>query len=304
MLTACDRPQAVTVMPTETTAPEATPLPIPTLVGTPTPVPQPTAVDRGETIAQIDGVARTIRLYVPSSYDSSLPTPLVINMHGLSADPNQQWALSGMSAKADEEGFIVAYPLGRDNQWYDGPGPRGDDDVEFIRLVIQNLQGRYNIDPKRIYATGMSNGGGMANRLACAAADLIAAIGPVSGAYNFWQACTPSRPIPVIAFHGLADKIAPFEGAEHDNILPPIEEWAAAWAERNGCDPEPTETVEVESVTREAWGNCEQGADVVLYRIDGMGHYWPGSDLVPEFGTQAIHATDVMWDFFMAHPMP
>jgi polyhydroxybutyrate depolymerase len=302
--TACNRPQAITVMPTETSLPQATPLPEPTLEPTPPPLPRPTAYDRTETIAQIDGITRTIRLYVPTSYNSSVPTPLVINMHGLNADPNQQWALSGMSAKADEEGFIVAYPLGRDNMWADGPGSRGDDDIEFIRLVIQNLQGRYNIDPRRIYATGISNGGGMANRLACDVADLIAAIGPVSGAYNFWQACTPSRPIPVIAFHGLADQIAPFEGAEHENILPPIESWAAAWAERNGCDPEPTEIVEVETVTREAWTNCEQGADVVLYRIDGMGHYWPGSDLLPEFGTQAISATDIMWDFFMVHPMP
>jgi polyhydroxybutyrate depolymerase len=310
LLAACNRPRQVDVISTAAPLPTSAPVPTvitiaPTLpVETPTQVATLAAYDRSESIAEIDGVMRTMRLYVPTSYDPTQPTPLVINLHGLNADPNQQWALSGMSAKADAEGFIVAYPAGSSNQWYDGTGPHADADITFLRLVIQNVEGRYNIDPKRIFVTGMSNGGGMTNRLACEAADVVAAIGPVSGAYNLWQACAPSRPIPVIAFHGLADKIAPYEGAGQEVMLPPIVDWATAWAERNGCDATPTITIEAETVTRTAWGNCQQGADVVLYSIEGMGHYWPGSTLFPELGTQAINATDVMWDFFMAHPMP
>ncbi len=107
-----------------------------------------------------------------------------------------------------------------------------------------------------------------------------------------------------MAFHGLNDNIVPYEGTARDRILPPIHDWAVAWAERNGCAATPTVTEVNDTVTQETWGNCDEGADVVLYAIEAHGHSWPGSELLPEITSQAINATDVIWDFFKAHPLP
>ena len=96
----------------------------------------------------------------------------------------------------------------------------------------------------------------MTNRLGCDLADVIAAIASVSGAYNFWQDCTPSRPMPIAAFHGKADNIVPYEGSRQRALEPPIHDWAAAWAQRDQCDATSAITQPVQDVTREAWSNC------------------------------------------------
>ncbi len=252
-----------------------------------------------------DGVLRHYLLHVPSSYDASTPVSLIFNFHGYDSSSQQQEGLSGMSAKADQAGFIVVYPDALNKGWSDGPGPAGLQDLEFVRDLIGKLESQYNVDPKRIYATGMSNGGGMANRVGCSMADLFAAIAPDAGAYNFWQDCSPRRPMPVLAFHGLQDQLAPYEGGGFDVMEPPIEDWAAAWAARDGCASTPSVTTPSSTVTIRAWSGCQGEADVVLYTLSDEGHSWPGSPTLPQAITsQAVNATDVMWDFFQAHPMP
>lgn len=144
----------------------------------------------------------------------------------------------------------------------------------------------------------------MTNRVGCALSNLVAAIGPVSGAYNLWKDCQPSRPVPVVAFHGTADQVVPYGGIGVGNLVPPIPEWAAGWAERNGCGKTLTTTHPRSDVKIDTWGNCKDNASVVLYSIDNQGHSWPGSRFLPEITSQAVNATDVMWEFFKAHPMP
>jgi polyhydroxybutyrate depolymerase len=244
-------------------------------------------------------------LHVPTSYQAGVPVPLVLNFHGLGSTSSQEESITGMSIKADNEGFIVVYPDGLNAKWATGPGPEGQADLQFIRDLIAALEGQYNIDPKRIYATGISNGGGMTNRLGCNMADLIAAIAPDSGAYNFWQDCSPTRPVPVLAFHGLDDGIVPYNGGESPTIEPPIPDWAAAWAARDGCSATPSQSSPVEGVTVQTWSGCQGNAEVILYTLANHGHSWPGSLVMPKAITsQAVNATNVMWDFFMAHPMP
>jgi polyhydroxybutyrate depolymerase len=250
------------------------------------------------------GDTRHYLLHVPATYQSGAPTPLVINFHGYGSNSSQEEALSGMSHKADQAGFLVVYPDGLNREWFDGPGANGKTDQQFVRDLIQHLQAQYTIDPRRIYATGISNGGGMTNRMGCDLADVIAAIAPVEGAYNFWQDCQPSRPMPMLAFHGKADNIVPYEGSRQRNLEPPIHDWAAAWAQRDQCDAAPTVTQPVQDVTREVWSSCQGGTEVILYSIENHGHSWPGSDRLPAITSQAINATDVMWDFFVAHPLP
>ncbi len=246
---------------------------------------------------------RHYRLFVPSSYGENTAVPLVINFHGLDSNSTQEEMLSGMSIKAEEEGFIVVYPDGLNKKWNDFPGAKDVVDRQFVLDLITFLESKYSIDPKRIYATGMSNGGGMANRVGCDLADKIAAIAPVSGAYNFWRVCKPARPMPVIAFHGTADHIVPYNGTNDIAMEPPIRDWAAAWADRNQCDANPVLTFQQPDVKGETWENCQSNALVTLYTIEKHGHSWPGSELLPEITSQAINATDMMWTFFVAHPM-
>jgi len=251
------------------------------------------------------GVTRTYRLHVPIGYEAGRALPLVLNFHGSGSNALEEENLTGMSAKADAAGFLVVYPNGMDERWNDGPGPAGDADRQFIRDLIAAISSQYSVDPKRIYATGISNGGGMANRLGCDMADVIASIASDSGAYNFWEQCRPSRPVAVLAFHGLNDLLVPFDGGTPRAMLPPIIDWAAAWAERNGCGLTPSESTPAKSVTLRVWSNCQQGAGVELYALANHGHAWPGSPTMLKLITsQAVNATDLMWDFFKAHPMP
>ena len=251
------------------------------------------------------GVVRQYRLHVPPTYEADVPIPLVINFHGLGSNSQQEEALSGMSRKADQAGFIVVYPDGLDARWSDGPGPDGQADLQFVRDLIAALESKYKIDPQRIYATGISNGGGMTNRLGCAMADTIAAIAPDSGAYNFWQDCQPTRPVPVLAFHGLDDRLVPYHGGVSLAMEPPIPEWAAAWAERDGCGTSPAQSSLPGGVTVQTWLGCQGNAEVTLYTLEHHGHSWPGSTVMPKAITsQAVNATDLMWDFFQVHPLP
>jgi len=251
------------------------------------------------------GVVRHYLLHVPADYDARTPTPLIFNFHGYGSNSREEESLTGMSTKADQAGFIVVYPDGLYKGWSDGPGPDGLRDLEFVRDMIGSLEGQYSIDPKRIFATGISNGGGMTNRVGCSMADLFAAIAPDSGAYNFWQDCSPARPMPVLAFHGLDDQLVPYTGGPPDALEPPIEAWAAAWANRDGCGSSPAMTTPIDTVTVRTWSGCQGNAEVILYTLANHGHSWPGSPTMPAAITsQAVNATDVMWEFFRAHPMP
>lgn len=249
---------------------------------------------------------RQYRLHIPPSYQAGKPEPLVINLHGLNSNAAQQEQVSKMSVKADKAGFIAAHPeaLGSPQTWHFGPGAEGVADLGFIRDLIRYLQGQLSIDSARIYVAGMSNGAQMTNRLGCQLSDLVAAIAPVSGGYPRLEDCRPVRPVPVVAFHGTADNLIPYEG--QGRVLLPVREWAAAWAACNACSPTPAVTFQHGQVTGETWGNCRAGADVTLYTIKDGGHSWPGSDMAPQLGitTKDINATDVIWDFFAAHPKP
>lgn len=269
------------------------------------------------------GVERDYLVHVPDRYDAAVPTPLVISLHAGATWPAHQMNLSHWNTVADEEGFIVVYPAGSDlpgvpgasvigaKLWHTfNPGVGLERDVGFIADLIDRLEEEYNIDPHRIYANGMSNGGGMAFVLSCALSDRIAAVGTVAAAQSLppdW--CAADRAVPMIAFHGTADPIAPFDGGPLGDrfnpvkpVLPSVEEWVAGVARRNGCGDRVDETLVAEDVTRIEYGECRDEARVVLYVIEGGGHSWPGGKAPPEWRvgrtSHGIDATRVMWDFF------
>ncbi len=248
------------------------------------------------------GLVRRFLLVVPAAAPD--PAPLVLVFHGLTRSPEEIEATSGMSAVAEEQGFVVAYPSGTGwpRHWLTSPW-QGSEDVDFTRDLVALVSAEVSIDPSRVFAAGFSNGGGLAARLACDAADLVAAVGPVSAAYPSGP-CEPSRPVPVIAIHGTADPIVPYAGL--GEALPAVEAVMTDWGKRNGCAPGPVTTEAAADVTLFAWGDCTAGADVRLYRVAGGRHGWPGSGDTSAWGrtTDAIDAAALLWEFFAAHPMP
>ncbi len=262
------------------------------------------------------GEKRQYLLYVPPTYDPSKPTPLVISIHGFAEWPAHQAHISRWNELADEKGFIVVYPSGTDfpKRWRttgltSSPGDPALD-VQFISDLMDRLETQYNIDPARIYANGLSNGGGMSYLLACKLSDRIAAIGSVAGAYTYpSDLCSPARPVPLIAFHGDADPIVPYLGGPSHSFeipFPSIQVWVKDWAERNQCQTE-TPIPQDGEISGTAWTDCSQNADVTFYTIAGGGHSWPGGNPIPAWivgkTSQAIDATRVMWQFFEQHPL-
>lgn len=274
-------------------------------------------LDRSTGTLVSSGQGRQYLLYVPPSYDSSKPTPLVISMHAAAVWPAQQMNLSHWNRLADEYGFIVVYPAGSGRSgapkiWNVNRGPGLMSDVRFISDLVDALKATYNIDPARIYANGFSLGGGMAFVLSCTLSDRIAAVGMVSAAQTLsWSWCTDDRPMPMIAFHGTAD-LVPYEGGPspdpfHPLVFPAVRDWTANWARRNRCEASPVDAVVSAHVTRLEYKNCGEGAAVVLYTLQGGGHTWPGGKPLPEWivgpTSREIDATRKMWEFFLEHPL-
>jgi polyhydroxybutyrate depolymerase len=258
------------------------------------------------------GLSRGYVLHVPPSYNGSRPVPLVISLHGAGLWGAGQQEISRWNAVADREGFIVVYPSGLASG---GPrvwrlaGPGLTRDVTFISDLIDKLSVDYNIDRSRIYANGLSNGGGMSFVLSCTIGDRIAAVGMVSAAHLVpWSWCPDRRPMPMVAFHGTADPSTPYAGGRSwitSKPFPHIPTWTANWAQRNRCAPDPVDANVASTVSRRTYTGCADNAPVVLYTIHGGGHDWPGGAPLPEWlsgpPSRGIDATKVMWEFFQAH---
>jgi polyhydroxybutyrate depolymerase len=253
---------------------------------------------KGQHTVKIDfnGTPRSYILYVPKGYDKTAATPLVVNMHGLSETAAMEVQFSQMNATANAAGFVVAYPQGIGNSWNAGlccgtAQSSGVDDVGFIRAVVKDAAAKACLDPKRVYATGMSNGGHMAYRLACDAADVFAAVAPVSGAKTT-VTCNPSQPVPLIAYHGLQDPIVAYSLDK-----PSIDYWVS----QNKCGKTPVTTAYGGSHC-DAYSGCKDGVQVVFCTLDPEGHCWPGGSkplCLPGFGAynDDIDASSHMWEF-------
>lgn len=268
---------------------------------------------------ETSGKLRNYLLYVPESYDPSRPAPLVISIHGFVQWPAHQQSLTGWNSLADEHGFIVVYPQGTGFPLRWNTGPREDDpegmkeDLQFFSDLIDALSQSYNIDQSRIYANGMSNGGGMTHLLACEMSDRIAAMGGVAGAYLYpWELCHPSRPVPVIAFHGNNDSIVPYDGGlistpNFEQKFAPVTEWAANWAVTNGCEDAQETLQQIGDVSGIRYTGCDENVEVILYTVGGGGHTWPGGEALPKWiagnTTQDINATQLMWEFFSQYSL-
>lgn len=269
-----------------------------------------------------DGRERSYLLYAPASLNWSQPAALVLVFHGGTGNAQSAGRMSDFNKVADQNGFIVVYPNGSGRlsddkllTWNGGDccayaQQENVDDVGFVRAIISELQQQARIDPKRIYATGLSNGGIMSHRLGCEAADLFAAIAPVAGTLNF-KPCQPVRPVSVIEFHGTADQNLPYEGGVGPDSLvgvdfASVEDSVGFWVSANGCQPQP-QTNSFDDIQRQVWTGCAGQTAVELYTIIGGGHAWPGGKSGwpgSDQPTQTISASQLIWEFFTAHPQP
>lgn len=276
--------------------------------------------------ATIADGAISYTVYIPASYDFTKPAALVLSFHGASLWGRAQQALSGWDDVADREGFIVVYPTAAV-----GDGPRAwhvaapqrvlvqsrgyvdnvlPADVHYVSALLDALQSRYNIDAKRIYANGLSNGGGMSWLLSCTLPHRIAAVGLVGAAFTApmdW--CANQSPVPVILLHGTKDEEALYYGGKSwvaPMVFPSIPGVARDWARRNGCAPAYTDSSVAADVVLRSWTSCN-GADVQLYTILDGGHTWPGGRHLPRWfagrTTQSIGASTTMWEFFKRHQL-
>ena len=272
------------------------------------------------------GLQRSYIVHVPPAHAAN--SPVVINLHGGGSNAAQQQRFSGMDSIADRERFIVVYPNGTGNErmrvWNAGTccgsAPlKKIDDVGFICAVIDDLSRRVSIDRRRVYATGMSNGAMMTYRLAAEAPDLVSAIAPVSGSMGLMRFHS-TRPMPVMHFHSVDDPRAlyngglgpPLPGTATRNLHPPVEEQLAKWIAIDGCRSTPAVAKSLKgkagtpdegnTATKLIYAPCSTGANVVLWKLSGSGHVWPGRDdgieriLGP--ATHLIDANEEMWSFF------
>jgi polyhydroxybutyrate depolymerase len=266
------------------------------------------------------GMDRTYMLHAPPGD----PVGLVLSLHGGGGTGTGQQGLTDLDAVADANNLLVVYPNGYDKSWADGRGASPADrhhvdDVGFLVALAVKLQSDYNIAPGHVFATGMSNGGFMTNRLACDRPDVFAAIAPVAGTLGPNVSCNPSRPVSVLEAHGTADPLVPFNGGTvrgrggvSHSIS--VDAMVAKWRSADGCQGDPSAQVlpsvgDGTVVHRFDYTACAASTEVVFYQIDNGGHTWPGGkQYLPQAvigrTSRALDASEVIAKFFLAHPRP
>jgi len=277
------------------------------------------------------GLTRKYKVHLPKGYDNKTPYPVVIYIHGGGADMRAAY-MDGLDKAADKLGFILVAPQGtgvfklghiratwNGGKWATGECCGDTDDVGFISKMIDELKVKFNVDEKRIYATGISNGGLMTNRIGCELSDKIAAIAPVAGA-AVESNCKPSRSMPVMDIHGTLDPANPPDGSEPRGIfakdsnspfamsykrMTPYQV-ADAWRNIDKCSPTQTVTYEKGGAKCVSYSECEQGSEVVLCIVEGMGHTYPGGTqyLTEKIVGPVSHdiSFEQIWEFFKKHP--
>ena len=270
---------------------------------------------------------RSYLLHLPNPLPNH-PLPLVVVLHGGGGSAASVAKMTGFDAEADRQGFIVVYPDGTDKSrpllnamgkpgfltWNAGSccgyaQENHIDDVGFIRTLVMQVVKDNGADPKRVYATGISNGGMMAYRLACEASDMFAAIAPVSAVQEV-TSCKPGQPVSVFHIHGAKDENVPLNGGVGKKAMEkedrkPVQDSIDFWVKQDGCSV--TVHSQNPGLFMTNYGGCEAGSEVAFYLIQDGGHSWPGGDRVASFldpPSKTLNATYEIWTFFATHAKP
>jgi len=252
---------------------------------------------------QHDGMTRTYEVHVPAGYDSAIPTPLVVGLHGFASSGEDYALLSGMNVVSEQEGFIAIYPSGFAGSWNavdccGAASVAGLDDVGFVIEAVKNASSRLCLDTERIYLTGASNGGMLAHRLACEQADMFAAVAVVSGQMPA-SFCMPSRPIPMVAFHDAMSDEFTYEAGEEGFLT---------WVSLNGCTGQPIRTDHVGSFC-DTFETCDGGANLSFCTLDPVTGFWPDAETAWCSSLDGVCSQDLdvslhAWTFLSRHSLP
>ncbi len=253
----------------------------------------------------VGGLTRTYTLRVPPAYDGAARTPLVFAFHGLAQTAQGLGDYTRIGAATDSAGYIAVIPdgTGAIQHWNMRRTPGDADDVAFVDALLTKVSADLCVDADRVYAAGYSNGGGMAQALACALPKRIAAVAVVASS---WVPCRAN--VPLIAFHGIDDRIVPYAGGQTPPelgsiVFPPVRRSISGWAGESGCDTLATIARLSTEVELSNFGNCSGASEVLLYTILGGGHTWPGATPLDFLGytTEQIDASQRMLEFFSTH---
>lgn len=274
----------------------------------------------------VDGVTRELRIHFPPNFSKSDKAPLIISMHGLTSNNKQMQLMTEMDKFTDPLGMITIYPLGlliehpRKDQnnkivthWNSHSFLNSKvDDVAFISTLIDEAIDTYNVDPDRVYITGMSNGGFMTYNLMCNIPEKIAAAASVTGVlpYTMLKECKQDHNIPLLHIHGTKDEAVPFEGVKGEQ--PSVAESIGFFRKIYECDDTPTSTempdldpTDGTTVTHIVYENCKAGGAVESYTIHNGSHTWPGSKIVNRTPhSMDIDSSQIIVDFFKTKSRP
>jgi polyhydroxybutyrate depolymerase len=260
-------------------------------------------------------------VYVPSLKNGARPAGLVLVFHGGGGTGAGMERLCGMDVAAERYGFIVVYPDGLNRQWNDGrANAPASDDTGFVSSLIDKLTGEYHIDPRHVYATGLSNGGFFAQHLACTLPDKIAAIASVAASVPADASCAAGRAIPVLFFLGTRDPLVPYEGGDirvgrlgiGGKVLSAADS-VAWWVRHNECQTTPLAQYHKDfagglGIDFAAYSSTAVPNAVVVYTVQGGGHTWPGGEqylpaAIVGRTIRLLNANDIIWKFFIKHPL-
>lgn len=267
------------------------------------------------------GRERTWVICVPKAIRSGRPLPLIVALHGGGGHGESLAGMSGLSALAEQEGFLVAYPNGTHRRFtgrlltWNAGDCCGDarearvDDVGFISAMLDMLGTAYPVDPRRVYVTGFSNGAMLAHRVGSELSGRIAAIAPVAGSLPPGLP-RPARPLAVLVVHGTADEHVPYRGGWGARALDgkapraSVADAARFWRLADGCTATPV-TESRGRLRTETWGGGADGTEVVVVTVTGGGHAWPGGTrgrwLGGDAPTREVDASVLIWEFFRRH---
>lgn len=270
-----------------------------------------------ERVIEHEGLERSFLIYVPTNIKEN--APLVVAIHGYTSSAKTLMGYSGINQVADKEGFLVAYPQGtkdsRDNNFfnvgYEFHSDSKVNDVNFIREIVLNLTKDYKLNSKRVFATGMSNGGDMSYLLACTSSDLFTAVAPVAGVMmkDTLENCNPEKKIPIFEIHGTKDSISKFEGDMNNedkwgayyDLPSTIEFWVNkhALSEKETIQLENKNTEDGTTITFERYWSDESQREVWFYIVNDGNHTWPGmTGLFSRTANQDINSAEEIWKFF------
>ena len=269
-----------------------------------------------------DGVARNFIVYLPSGYNNSGKMPLIFAIHGGSGTPEGMINIANFKTIADRDKVVLVYPEGVQKNWNDGrptaPNQLGINDVVFFNQMCDYMINNYSVDEKKIYATGISNGGFMSTRLGCELSNRIAAIAVNAAtieAKTIAPNCNPGRPVPALYIHGTTDPLVPFLGGQitaggtaGGTILSHFQA-IDKWVTINGCNPTPTVTDlpdianDGTTIKQRVYSGGANGSEVVSYVVLNGGHTWPQgyqylNEAIIGKTSQDMNACEVIWTFF------